>query len=56
MKAYTTLLASTLDVIGLLEAINDKDLSAPGVLSPGKILSTHPRAKDILLLATKLRL
>jgi hypothetical protein len=56
MKAYTTLLASTLDVIGLLEAINGKDLSEPGVLSPGKILSIHPRAKDILLLATKLRL
>ena len=56
MKAYTTLLASTLDVIGLLEAINGKDLSEPGVLSPGKILSIHPHAKPILFLATKLRL
>ena len=54
IKTIATILASTLDVVGIMESLSEKDLLENGALTPKAIIKTHHLAKDILELATKL--
>ena len=51
---FKLILSETLDVVGLLEAILSKDLTAPGALKSKEILARSPYAKSLLSFATKL--
>jgi hypothetical protein len=54
LKNLATVLASTLDVVGLLESLSGQDLCETGVMTPKSIFKVHHLAKDVLNLATKL--
>jgi hypothetical protein len=54
LKTLSTILASTLDVVGLLEAMTGRDLTETGILQPNAIYAMHHMARPILEIATKL--
>ena len=54
LRSLATVLASTLDVVGLLESLSGKDLCDEAFLTPKKILTIHPYAREILAIAAKL--
>ncbi len=56
IKALQTILASTLDIIGVMESLCGRDLCADGVLRATKIDHTHPLAAILLKIATQLSL
>jgi hypothetical protein len=56
IKTLATILASTLDVVGIMESLCERDLFENGVLTPKSILKMNPLAKEILELATNLKI
>jgi hypothetical protein len=54
LKTILTMLASTLDVVGIIESICGRDLTETGALTAGSILKAHPMVKEVLTLTTKL--
>lgn len=56
VKALSHILAMTLDVVGIAEALTGKDLCQPGTLRAGEIKSLHPLMEQLLLIATKMNL
>jgi hypothetical protein len=55
-KSLTTILASTLDLIGLLESLVGRSLCEGEALAPNRILEISPYAKVLLTAAKKLNL
>jgi hypothetical protein len=56
LKSLTTILASSLDVIGILESLTGKDLCDANLLTPKKVFDIHPLARALLFAAAKLSL
>ena len=54
MKSLTTILASSLDVIGILESLTGKDLCDANLLTPKRVFEIHPLARALLFAAAKL--
>jgi hypothetical protein len=54
LKSLSKILASTLDVVGILESLAGKSLCEPGVLKHQAIVYQHALAADILKAAAKL--
>ena len=56
MQGLTTILASTLDLIGVLESLTGKSLTGQVVLEPNGILEMTPYAPELLAVAKILKL
>ena len=54
MKSLTTILASSLDMIGILESLTGKDLCDANLLTPKRVFEIHPLARALLFAAAKL--
>jgi len=54
LKSLTTILASSLDVIGILESLTGKDLCDANLLTPKRVFEIHPLARALLSAAAKL--
>ena len=56
LKSLATILASTLDLVGMTESLCGRDLCAPGALNAANLKDIHPLAKNLLVIASHLNL
>jgi hypothetical protein len=56
LKSLATILASTLDLIGMAESICGRDLCAPGGINGTLLNESQPLVKELLRIVTRLNI